>query len=166
MKIALALMMALAFFSGTARAQEETVEQVFGRDVKKFSREIFSVGEDASSGFDYVIYKNGSKVVKIRSIHSSCCADPEIEGFYYENGAPVLYVRLQLPKKRLKAAAKGLVFPLAETEKMYLKDSELVKWSEKGKTVPSSDPRWAEREKDVLLRARDELDGYPILKEQ
>ncbi len=157
--------MLLVTFSGLSQAQESTVETDFNRDIKKFTREKFVVGEDASSGSDYLIYKNKTQIVKMRIIWSGCCRPPEVTDIYFENGAPVLYAELLLTKKQFKSYVNGSNLPLKATKKLYFKNSKLVTWIENGKIMPATDPKWAQAEKDAFERAKSELETYPTLKD-
>lgn len=157
----------MAFFSLAAAAQSETAEKDFTRNLKKFKVEKYSMGEDASSGYDYVIYKRGSEIVKIRTIWSSS-ANPKwwVEDAYYKAGEPVLLVNLSLTKRQYRSVKRGSLLALPVEDKCYFKDGKMVKWLEKGKAVPATDTRWEEMEKDSLTSAKDTLEFYPELKEQ
>jgi hypothetical protein len=165
MKTILALLM-IALFSLGAAAQGETAEKDFTRNLKKFKVEKYSMGEDASSGYDYVVYKRGADIVKIRTIWSSS-ANPAwwVEDAYYQAGEPVLLVSLTLTKRQFKAVKGGSQIALPVTDKCYFKDGKMVKWLEKGKAVPETDTRWQETEKDSLATAKDTLEFYPELKD-
>jgi hypothetical protein len=166
MKIAL-LLISLAFLSLPNRAQETPTEKDFAGKIKTFSLEKFSMGEDASSGFDYLIYKNKTQIVKIRSVWSSSANDePRVDDFYFQNGRLILYVKLSVDNKQLKNVVKGSNIPLRAVEKLTLKDSRLTEWTENGKTVSAADPRWKEREKSVLEHARGELENYRMYQEE
>jgi hypothetical protein len=161
------LFLLIALFSVTALAQGEAAEKNFARDIKKFKVEKYSMGEDASSGYNYVIYKRGAAIVKIRTIWSSS-ANPAwwVEDVYYQGGQAVLMVRFSLTKRQYKAVVRGGQAALAVNDRYILKDAKLVKWTEKGRAVPASDARWAETEKDIVTSAKDTLELYPELKEQ
>jgi hypothetical protein len=165
MKVILALL-ALAVFSGLCFAQDDAIEKDFEKNKSKYTREKFSEGEDASSGFDYLVYKDGSKIVKIRSIWSSSAGPvPRVEDFYFADGKLVLFTRSTLQKKLLKSAVKGNVVSLKTEEKLWLKDDKLTVWIENGKTIDKTDKRWSEREKDALEAGKNELENYKFMKE-
>lgn len=155
----------LLIFSLTAAAQTSTIEANFNKNVKKYKLEKFAVGEDASSGTDYLIYKSGKNVVKMRLIYSNCCDAPRVEDFYFEKGAPVLYVSAEISKRRYKSFEKGANLALTNAKKLFFKDSKLIKWTEKGKEIPTTDPNWSKEESETLERAKIELAEYPELKE-
>lgn len=155
----------LLIFSLTAAAQTSTIEANFNKNVKKYKLEKFAVGEDASSGTDYLIYKSGKNVVKMRLIYSNCCDAPRVEDFYFEKGAPVLYVSAEISKRRYKSFAKGANLALTSAKKLFFKDSKLIKWTEKGKEIPPTNPKWSDEERETLDRAQSELTGYPELRE-
>lgn len=165
MKITLAFLLT-AFLSLVAAGQAETAEKDFAANIKKYEVEKYTMGEDASSGYDYLIYKLGPAIVKIRTVWSSS-ANPKwwVEDHYFNDGVPVLGVKLTLTKKQFKAVTKGSLISLPVTEKFYFKDSKLVKWIENGKSVALSDPRWSETEKNAFASARDTLEFYPTLKD-
>jgi hypothetical protein len=165
MKVFLAVTL-LAVFSGLCFAQDDAIEKDFNKNKKTFKVERASMGEDASSGFDYVIYKNGSKIVKLRVIWSSSAGPvPTIDDYYFADGKLVLSMRSTLQKKFLKSAVKGNVVPLKTEEKLWLKDDKLTVWIEKGKTIDKTDKRWTEREKEALEAAKNELESFKDAKE-
>lgn len=149
-----------------AGAQDVSADKSFAANIKKFKVEKYSVGEDASSGYDYLVYKQGTEIVKIRTIWSSN-ANPDwwAEDAYYEDGKPVMLVKQSLPKKQYKSVVRGSLIALPVTDKFYFKDAKLVKWIENGKTVPTTDTRCAEIEKEAFMSAKDALEFYPELKE-
>lgn len=161
------IFLAITLFSFAAFAQGETAEKDFARDIKKFKVEKYAMGEDASSGYDYLIYKKKDEIVKIRTVWSSS-ANPKwwVEDVYYQAGQAVLVVQLSLTKKRYRSVVRGTQMALPVNDRYVLKDSKLVTWTEKGKTVAASDPRWAETEKDVVSSAKFTLEFYPEMKEQ
>lgn len=156
----------IAVFSFVAMAQDQSAEKNFPRDIKKFKVEKYSMGEDASSGYDYLVYKKKDEIVKIRTIWSSS-ANPKwwVEDAYYQAGVPVLQVKLTLTKRQFKSVKNGSQIALPVEDKFYFKDGKLVKWLEKGKVVPTTDARWQEVERDALASAKDTLEFYPELKE-
>jgi hypothetical protein len=165
MKITLAFLM-MAFLVLVAAAQADTAEKNFTRDIKKLKVEKYSMGEDASSGYDYLVYKKKGVIVKIRTIWSSS-ANPKwwVEDAYYAAGEPVLLVNLTLTKRQYRSVKGGSQIALPVEDKCYFKDGKMVKWLEKGKAVPATDTRWEEIEKDSLASAKDTLEFYPELKE-
>lgn len=165
MRIVLAAVL-MALFSGLLYAQDSAAEKAFVKSRPKLKLEKFSEGEDASSGFDYLIYKNKAGVVKIRSIWSGVDKTAKIDDYYYENGKPVLYVSMTFPKSRLKEVIRERTIPLTTVERLHLKYSKLTAWIEKGKTVSATDARWNQRETELLEQARGQLENYQSLKDE
>jgi hypothetical protein len=157
----------IAVFSSLSLAQEISIEKDFEKNRPKFLLERFSLGEDATSGYDYLIYKSKSKVVKIRSIWNGGSSNPPtVEDFYFKDGNLILYVKLLLDKKHFKTIVRGRNIALQAQEKLYLTDSKLTMWIENGKTVSASDPRWKEKEKSVLEQAKGEMESYQLNQEE
>lgn len=165
MKIIFAVFL-LAIFSLAGSAQDKAIEKDFSRNVRKYKVEKYSMGEDATSGYDYVIYKSGKQIVKIRTVWSSS-ANPKwtVEDAYYKTGVPVLLVKMSLKKAQFKPVIQGSLITLPQTEKFYFKDSRMVRWIENGKMVPTTDKRWAEAGEDAIASAKDALEFYPTLKD-
>ena len=166
MKIALAVAL-IVLVSGLSFAQDLSIEKDFEKNRAKLKLEKFSMGEDATSGYDYLIYTDKSKIVKIRSIWTSSAGPaPRVDDYYFRDGNLILYVKMPARKSQSKALIKGSNLPLVAEEKLYLKDSKLTTWIEKGKTIPNTDARWQNKEKEVLEMAKAELDNYQFLKEE
>jgi hypothetical protein len=165
MKILLAVFL-IALASCLTLSQENSAEKDFARDIKKFKVEKYSMGEDATSGYDYLIYKNKTEIVKIRTVwNGGASSQPTVEDVYYEAGIPVLYAKLALTKKQFKSVVKNSRVALPAIEKLYLKNLKLIAWIENGKIIPATDSRWQEKEKTVLELAKEALNFYPTLKE-
>ena len=165
MKIVWAMIL-LILFSGFCLAQNGSIEKDFEKNKIKFKLEKYSEGEDASSGFDYLVYKDKSKVVKIRQIWSSS-ANPvfRIEDYFFRDGKLAALASYTFAKRYYKTAVKGANIPVKEVEKIYLTGSKLAVWIENGKTIPNSDKRWREKEREVLEAAKGQLENYGFLKE-
>lgn len=165
MKIILAAIL-IALLLGFNLAQEVSIEKDFERERRSLSLDRFNVGEDASSGSYYLVYKSRSRIKKIRSVwNGGCCEAPTVEDIYFKNGSPVLYVKLAVEKKLLDAVIKGSNTSLRPIEKLYLKNSKLTTWIENGETIPSSDSRWKDREKTVLEHVKGQLETYKDYRE-
>jgi hypothetical protein len=163
-KIALAVIL-LALFSCLSFAQDVSVEKDFEKNRPKLKLEKLSMGEDATSGYDYLVYTDKSNVVKIRSIWSSSTGiQSRVEDYYFRDGNLILYVRMLAENRNLKQLVKGSAVPLVVEEKLYLKDAKLATWIEKRKTIPNTDARWNAKEKEVLEMAKAELDNYQSMK--
>ena len=151
--------------AGLASAQTNAVEDSFRKNKTKYTREFFSMGEDASSGYDYVFYKSGPRIVMIRVIWSaSYTKELRIDDFYFDED--IAFHRKQTATKRqLSALKRGRDVPLAVKEEHSFAGGKLTKWILDNKTIPSTDARWAEAEKGALEQARSERDNYTWLKE-
>ena len=160
MRIA-AVVILIALLSTLNHAQEVSIEKDFERERGRLSVVRYVVGEDATSGFYYFVYKSRSRVKKIRMIwNGGATNDPYAQDFYFKDGSPVLYVELSGERGRLAAVMRGRSTSLRQVEKLYLKDSKVTMWIENGKTVPSSDPRWKGKEKRVLEQFKEQLETY------
>jgi hypothetical protein len=147
-------------------AQDVSIEKDFEREKARLSLVRYDIGEDASSGFNYFVYKSRSRVKKIRMIwNGGASSDPSVQDFYFKDGSPVLYVELLGNRKRVAAITRGRNTSLQPVEKVYLKDSKIILWIENGKNIPSSDPRWNEREKQVLEQFKWQLETYQEYRE-
>lgn len=160
MRIAKVLIL-IALLSTLSHAQDLSIEKDFERERARLSVVRYSMGEDATSGFDYFVYKSRSQVKKIRMVwNGGATDDPSAQDFYFKDGSPVLYVELLGNRKQLAAITRGRNTSLREVEKLHLKDSKLTMWVEKGEMIPSSDPRWKERETRVLEQFKEQLETY------
>lgn len=149
-----------------AVAQTDSVEREFEKNKAKYKLEAFAEGEDASSGFDYLYYKNKSEIVKLREIWSSSAETTyRAVDYFYKNGRFVALVRYTFPKKYYKTSISGANVPFKTTEKLYFTDSKLTRWIENGKEVPATDARWAAAEKNALESGIYYLENYSLLKE-
>jgi hypothetical protein len=164
MKTAFAIVF-LAFACLNAFAQDNTIERDFERSKARYKLEKFAEGEDATSGYDYFVYKDKGQVVKMREIWSSSQADTyRAEDYYYSGGKLIALVKYTFNRKYYKTAEKGANIPLKLVEKMYLTDAKLATWIENGKTVPKDDKRWLDKEKEVLEAGKSMLENYSWLK--
>ena len=166
MKFALAVLL-IALYAGFNFAQDNSIEKGFEKNKSKFKLEKLSMGEDASSGFDYLVYKDKAQIIKIREIWSSS-ANPvyRIEDFFFKDGKLVLHVKHTFAKRYYKSSIKGTNIPLKQIERLYLTDSKLTTWLENGKAIPTNDARWQDKEKEVLESAKSQLENYKFLKEE
>ena len=156
--------MILLSVSISAFGQPGSVENNFLANLKKYSMEHFAEGEDATSGYDYLFYKNGPQIVKIRSIWSSSVnRSLRIDDLFFDKGLAV-FRRSTGPKKYFRTLVKGGNAPLTTTEVLYFSDGKLARWTIKGVDVPKTDPKWSETEKAILEHAKSELENYVWLK--
>jgi hypothetical protein len=151
----------ISLLSTLSHAQGVSIEKDFERERARLSVVRYVIGEDATSGFYYFVYKSRSRVKKIRMVwNGGATNDPNAQDFYFKDGSPVLYVELAGKRERLAAVMRGRNTSLREVEKLYLKDSKVTMWVENGRTVPSSDPRWKEKERQVLEQFKEQLETY------
>ena len=144
--------------------QTTTVENNFKANLKKYSMEHFVEGEDATSGYDYLFYKSGPKIVKIRSIWSSSTNRPlRVEDIFFDKGLAI-FRRSTASKKYLRILVRGKAAPLATAEELYFTEGKLTRWVIRGVDVSKSDARWSQTEKDILEQAKSELENYEWLK--
>ena len=161
MRIAKVLIL-ITLLSTLSHAQDLSIEKDFERERARLSVVRYVMGEDATSGFDYFVYKSRSRGVrKIRMVwNGGATNDPSAQDFYFKDGSPVLYVELLGNRKRVAAITRGRNTSLREVEKLYLKDSKVTMWVKNGKMIPSSDPRWKEKETRVLEQFKEQLETY------
>lgn len=149
----------ISLFTISAFAQNSAVEKNFEKNKRNFFLTHFSIGEDASSGFDYLVYRQKTSTKKIRVIWSNY-SQVTVDDYYYEFGKPVLLVKYTAQKSQYKSLAKGASLPLKAEERFYFTESKLVNWVEKGKTISSTDSRWAEKEKEILASFEEQLETF------
>jgi len=165
MKVVFAVFL-FAFCGITSFAQETSVERDFEKNKSRFKVEKLSEGEDATSGYDYLVYKDKAEIVKIREIWSSSAVSTyRAEDYFFKNGKLIALVKYTFGKPYYKTAIKGTNVPLKLVEKLYLTDSKLTSWIENGKAIPTTDKRWQEKETDTLESAKNQLEMYKLIKE-
>lgn len=155
----------VGFFSLITFGQNNSIASNFEKNKAKYKLEKFAEGEDASSGYDYLYYKNKDRIVKVRVIWSSS-ANPNywIEDYYFDGGKLIAFIKYDLAKKNYKNARLGRTVALKEAETLFLTKEKLNSWDEKGKAVPKEDARWNEKEKSVLENAENHLEMYQDFK--
>lgn len=164
MKFAFAILL-VALCCAANFAQETNAEKDFEKNKLKYKLEKFSEGEDASSGYDYLVYKNKDKIVKIREIWSSSAETTyRVEDYYFKDGKLILFAEYTFAKRFYKTAVKGTNITLTLVEKLSFTDSKLSNWLEKGKSVANDDKRWQDKEMEVLEKTSDQLENYKLLK--
>lgn len=158
MKTSIFTLLIIAVFSVAVSAQT---------DKRVFKVEKYAVGEDASSGMDYIIYKYKGRIARIREIWSSSAnRNPTAEEFQYDaKGNTVAYYEFAIKYSQVNAVVRNSKYVLKATDVRILKDGKMVKWTENGKIISNSDPRWAEMESDALTRGKNMLEFYPEMKE-
>ena len=149
-----------------AFGQPSETEKDFESRKKTYTVEHFAEGEDATSGFDYVFYKNGARIVKVRSIWSaSHSKELRVEDFYFNADGLLLSRKFTAPSRSLKSLKKGSPGPLAVKEEFHFADGKLAKWVVDGKSKLPGDDGWAKAEKEILEQARSSREYYTWLKE-
>ncbi len=160
------LLIAFCGLAGFAQNGND-VEAAFEKNKAKYKLEKFAEGEDASSGYDYLIYTKNGEVVKVREIWSSSYQPTfRAEDYFFKDGKLTAFVKYSFPKKYYKTSIKGANIPLKVVERFYLNGSRLISWTENGKTIPNTDQRWLETEKEILERARGQLETYQRFREE
>lgn len=145
----------------------QDIEKDFEKNRLKYKLEKFSEGEDASSGFYYLYYRDKTEIVKMRMAWvSDGMKEHDTYDYYFKNGKLILMVRYPRSKAQFKAAPQGKALLFAPDEKYYFTDLKLTKWIEKGKTVSPDDTRWKAKEKEILDEAGERLEYYKTLKEE
>lgn len=162
----ISLLLVLLALSAIAVAQKSTAEVAFEKNKAKYTREHFEMGEDASSGYDYLFYKQGDKIVMIRSIGSASYKNEiRIDDLYFDGGLTFMR-RSTSTKRNLSALIRGRNVVLASKEEFHFANGKMIRWVENGKTIDTSDKRWAETEKSILDNATAEVENYKFLKEE
>jgi hypothetical protein len=157
----------MGFCALVVSAQNGLIAYQFEKNKAKYKLEKFAEGEDASSGYDYLVYSNKSGVIKIRLIWSSSArSNYWIEDYYFSGGKLNAFYKYDLAKKNYKNAKLGKKIPLKEAERLFLTDEKLTDWIEKNKAVSKTDGRWAEKEKEILQNANDILELYQGFKDE
>jgi len=159
------LLIYVLLLAGVTAAQTNAVENDFKKNKARYTREFFSMGEDASSGYDYVFYKSGPKIVMVRVIWSaSHTSELRIDDFYFDEDV-TLHRKQTAQKRQLSILKRGRDVPLALKEEHHFTGGKLTKWTLDSKTIPSDDARWLEAEKAALEQARSERENYTWLKD-
>lgn len=163
MRLSLSLLTAL-IFAISVSAQKPDAETGFEKNKAKYTREHFAEGEDASSGYDYLFYKDGEKIVMIRSIWSaSWSKELRIEDWYFDGGL-VLMKKAAAPSRRLSFLKRGRNVTLTQKEEMHFKDGKLLKWLIGGKSAPLNDEEWGERQTNTIEGSKLLYENYKTLK--
>ena len=149
----------ISLFTFSIFAQDSTIEKNFEKNKRSYFLTKFSIGEDASSGWDYLVYRQKTSTKKIRVIWSNY-AEATVDDYFYEAGKPVLLVKYSAKKSQYKSLAKGTSLPLKAEEKFYFNNGKLAFWIEKGKTIQSTDSRWIDKEKEVLASFDEQLETF------
>src|SRR5688572_23757698 len=103
----------------TIAGQTTDIPKTFEKNKLKYTREHLVMGEDASSGFDYLFYKSGNKIVKIRSIWSASHSNElRIEDFYYGD-SPLLIQKFTGTKRQLRSLTRGMNGLLNKKEELH-----------------------------------------------
>jgi len=155
----------IAFCCLSNFAQDNSIERDFEQNRAKLKLERFTEGEDASSGFYYLFYKNKSESVKVRQAWRTWAYNEhDTADYYFKDGKLVLYISYPRSKKQLKDAITGRPLLIQPTEKLYFTDSKLTTWIENNKTIATDDNRWQDKEKEILKSANEWTEYYKTLK--
>ena len=156
----------IAIVAASASSQTSQVESDFESKKAKLTFEHFSEGEDATSGYDYLFYKSGDKIVKIRSIWSaSHSKELRIADFYFDGTELLLFRNYTASDRLLNTLKKGRNGVLAPTDEYHFSSGKLTKWISGGKAKVPGDPAWEQTEKEVLDQAKTQREYYRWLKE-
>jgi hypothetical protein len=160
-------LLACVFVSAIAVfGQPSQVEKDFESKKTSYTFEHFAEGEDATSGYDYLFYKSGDDIVKIRSIWSaSHTKELRIEDLYFGGSDLLLLRRFTAAGRLLNTLKKGRNGVLAPKEEFYFTGAKLTKWVDGGKEKSPGDADWAKAEKEVLDHAKSQREYYRWLKE-
>lgn len=149
-----------------ALAQPSQVEKDFESNKASYTFEHFAEGEDATSGYDYVFYKSGSTIVKIRSIWSAAFGkELRIEDLYFDGRDLLLFRKFTGASGLLDSLKRGRNAVLTSKEEFHFAGGKLTKWIANGKAKSPSDLGWAKTESDVLDQAKSQREYYKWLKE-
>src|SRR5215216_65352 len=114
--------------------QASQTENDFESRKNTYAVERFTEGEDATSGYDYLFYKNGAQIVKIRSIWSaSYSKELRIEDFYFNGDQLLLFRKFTAPSRLLKSLKKRDKGLLTSTEEFHFANGKLARWVVSGK---------------------------------
>ena len=150
----------------SASAQTSQTERDFESKKAKFTMEHFAEGEDASSGYDYLFYKSGDKIVKIRSIWSaSHSKELRIVDFYFDGADLLLFRNYTASDRLLNSLKKGRNGTLIPKDEFHFSSGRLTKWISGGKAKAPGDAAWEEAEKEALDQAKSQREYYGWLKE-
>ena len=158
---------AAIFVSALCVAGQRTqVEADFEKNRARYKVESFSEGEDASSGYDYLFYKRGESIVKIRSIWSaSHSKELRIEDMYFHGDDVLLVRKFTAASGLLNTLKKGRQAQMAPKEEFHFSSGKLSKWVQGNTSRLPADKEWPETEKAILEHARSQRDYYKWLKE-
>ena len=152
--------------AASALSQTSQVERDFESKKAKYKLEHFVEGEDATSGYDYLFYKSGDDIVKIRSIWSaSHSKELRIADFYFKGTELLLFRSFTASDGLLNSLKKGRNGPLVRKDEYHFSAGKLSKWVSEGKNKASGDEGWDRAEKEVLEQAKSQREYYGWLKE-
>lgn len=165
MKMLLSLIFILMAVISVA-GQSLDIAATFEKDKAKYSREHFAEGEDATSGYDYLFYKSGDKIVKIRSIWSaSHSKELRVADFYFDGTELLLFRTFTAPERLLNSLKKGRNGSLIPKGEFHFSAGKLTKWITGGKPKSPGDSGWDQTEKEALEQAKSQREYYTWLKE-
>ena len=160
------LLVWIAIAAMSVPGQTSQVERDFETKKAKFTFEHFAEGEDASSGYDYLFYKSGDKIVKVRSIWSaSHSKELRIADFYYDGTELLLFRNYTASDRLLNSLKKGRNGALIPKDEYHFAAGKLTKWISGGKAKTPDDAGWEQAEKEALEQAKTQREYYEWLKE-
>ena len=162
----LVLLAWIVIVATSALSQTSQLERDFESKKAKYTFEHFAEGEDATSGYDYLFYKSGDKIVKIRSIWSaSHSKELRIADFYFDGTELLLFLNFIASNRLLNSLKKGRNGALIPTDEFHFTSGKLTKWITGGKAKAPDDFEWDKTEKQILDQAKSQRDYYGWLKE-
>jgi hypothetical protein len=165
MRIVFVLVGLILASSASTFAQKDLIELGFESNRNRYTREHFSEGEDASSGFDYIYFRNDKAIVMIRSIWSAThTRELRIEDMYFRNGGLAVFRRATAHQKSIGVLKTGRNSGLTAKEVMHFENGKLVSWTQNGSPVSKVGTFWPDAEKSTLETARQWVEYYADLK--
>src|SRR5215203_1551037 len=142
-------------------AQKNPTELDFEKNRTRYTREHFSEGEDASSGFDYLFFWMNKDIVMMRSIWSANhTREVRVEDMYFGNEGLALFRRATARKSSIGALKIGKNIGLTTKEEMHFEKGKLIQWSQNGVAVGKVGSFWTDAEKSALETAKGWMDSY------
>ena len=165
MRILLVLVALILAASASTFAQRNLTEIDFERNRTRYTREHFSEGEDASSGFDYIYFRKDKAIVMIRSIWSAThTRELRIEDMYFRNDGLAVFRRATAQQKSMGVLKTGRNGGLTAQEEMHFENGKLVNWTQNGAPVRKVGTFWPDAEKSTLETAQQWVEYYADLK--